>query len=162
MNQATREIVITRVFNAPRERVWQAWTEPERIKCWWGPRGFTTPYYAIDLQVGGKYLNCMRSSAGEDYWSTGTYLEVVTHEKLVSTDSFADKDGNIVPASAYGISVEWAADAQIALTFEDLAGKTRLTLKHSGVPEGKDGDLTEEGWEESFDRLAKCLKQPKV
>jgi uncharacterized protein YndB with AHSA1/START domain len=157
MSQATRQIILTRVFNVPRERVWQAWTDPEHVKCWWGPQGFTTPFYTIDLRVGGKYLNCMRSPEGEEYWSTGTYLEIVEGERLVSTDSFADKDGNIVPAASYGITVEWSSDAKIDVTLDDHVGKTLFTLKHSGVPLGRDGDLTEEGWKESFDRLEKCL-----
>ena len=158
MNQSTREINITRIFDAPREKVWRAWTNPEDLKMWWGPETYTTPYFTVDLRVGGKYLYCMRSSSGEETWGTGTYLEVVDQKRLVSTDSFADKDGNIVPASTYGMDVEWPADSKIALTFEDMDGKTRFTLKHTSIPAGSDGDLSEQGWNDSFDRLANYLK----
>ena len=70
-------ITITREFDAPREKVWRAWTDPDRLMKWWGPKGFTSPFCKIDLRVGGKYLYDMRSSEGRDYWSTGTYREIV-------------------------------------------------------------------------------------
>ena len=70
-------VVITRVFDAPRELVWRAWTECERLMRWWGPKGFTTPFCKIDLRAGGVYRNSMRSPEGKDYWSTGTYREIV-------------------------------------------------------------------------------------
>src|SRR6267378_2706264 len=64
--QATA-LVITRVFDAPREQVWNAWTDPEQFKKWWGPEHFTAPVSEIDLRVGGTYFNCMRSPDGKDY-----------------------------------------------------------------------------------------------
>src|SRR5512145_956811 len=92
------ELVITRVFDAPRELVWKAWTDPERFKLWWGPESFTAPACEIDLRVGGKYLACMRSPEGQDYWSTGVYRDIVPMKRIVYTDSFADDKGNVVPA----------------------------------------------------------------
>jgi len=74
---ADRELVITRVFEAPRERVWKAWSDAERLKRWWGPKHFTAPVCKIDFRVGGSYLSCMRSPEGQDYWSTGAYREIV-------------------------------------------------------------------------------------
>ena len=65
------DLVIMRVFDAPRETVWKAWTEPKHFMRWWGPKGFTSPDCEIDLCVGGKYLYCMLSPEGQDYWSTG-------------------------------------------------------------------------------------------
>ncbi|MBI2909604.1 MAG: SRPBCC domain-containing protein [Chloroflexi bacterium] len=64
-------VVITRTIDAPREVVFKAWTEPERVKRWWRPKDFTSPVNKIDLRVGGEYLNCMRSPEGKDYWSKG-------------------------------------------------------------------------------------------
>ncbi len=68
-----QEIVITRIFDAPRQRVWEAWTEPDKFMQWWGPKDYTSPTSKIDLRVGGTYLACLRSPEGQDYWSTGTY-----------------------------------------------------------------------------------------
>ena len=65
-----QEIVITRIFDAPRELVWKAWTAPEHFKRWWGPKDYTCPFCQMDLRVGGKYLNCLRSPEGQDFWST--------------------------------------------------------------------------------------------
>ena len=76
------ELIITRVFDVPRELVWKAWTEPEQMMRWWGPKDFTAPVCKADLRVGGKYLFCMRSNEGKDFWSTGIYREIVPRRKI--------------------------------------------------------------------------------
>ena len=86
-NSKQQELVIKRIFDAPRELVWDAWTEPEQIMRWWGPKGFSAPVAKIDLRVGGAYLNCMRSPEGKDFWSKGVFREIVAPERLVMTDS---------------------------------------------------------------------------
>jgi uncharacterized protein YndB with AHSA1/START domain len=154
---AEGELVITRIFDAPRELVWEAWTEPERCKRWWGPKNFTTPFCRIDLRVGGAYLNCMRSPEGQDYWSTGVYREIVEPSRLVCTDSFADEEGNVVPASHYGMSGEWPLELLVTVTFEEQEGRTRLTLRHVGIPAGEMREQCGAGWNESFDKLADSL-----
>lgn len=154
---AKAELVITRIFDAPRGLVWQAWTDPEHAVKWWGPKNFTAPVVKIDLRVGGKYLNCMRSPEGQDYWSTGTYREVVPPERLVFTDSFADADGNVVPGSHYGMGEDFPLEMLVIVTFEEVDGKTKMTLKHVGLPESM-SDMTGTGWNESFDKLAESLK----
>ena len=95
------ELVITRRFDAPRKLVWEAWTNPEKVKQWWGPKGFNCSHAKIDLRKGGSYVSCMCSPEGQGFWSTGTYKEINAPTKLVCTDNFADPDGNIVPASYY-------------------------------------------------------------
>lgn len=153
-----RDLIITRVFDAPRELVWKAWTEPEHFKRWWGPKNFTAPVCKIDLRVGGRYLNCMRSTEGQEFWGTGTYREIVTPERLVYTDSFADEKGNIVPASHYGLAGDWPLELEVTVTFEEHQGKTTMTLRHVGLPSGQMSDLTQGGWNESFDKLADSLR----
>jgi len=153
-----KELRIVRVFDAPRERVWKAWTDPEQVKSWWGPRSFTAPFAKIDLRVGGKYLYCMRSPDGKDYWSTGVYREIVPLQRIVATDSFADEKGNVVPATHYGMSPDLPLEFVVTVTFEEYQGKTRLTLKHTGFPSGRDSEMASEGWNESFDKLAETLK----
>jgi uncharacterized protein YndB with AHSA1/START domain len=155
---ADQALVIERIFDAPRELVWKAWTDPEHFMRWWGPKGFTTPFCKIDLRVGGKYLNCMRSPEGQDFWSTGVYREIVEPERIVCTDSFADAEGNVVPATHYGMSADIPLEMLVTVTFEELEGsKTRMTLRHVGLPEGEMKDLTGAGWNESFDKLAEYL-----
>ena len=156
-NVGEQKIVITRIFDAPRELVWKAWTEPERVKRWWGPKDFTAPVIKIDFRVGGVYLYCMRSPEGKDYWSTGVYREIVRLERIVSTDSFADENGNVVPATYYGMSEDWPLQLLVTVRFDEHEGKTKLTLRHAGLPAGESRDLTESGWNESFDKLAEYL-----
>jgi uncharacterized protein YndB with AHSA1/START domain len=152
-----RSIKITREFNAPREKVWQSWTNPDKYMCWSGPKDFTAPFARIDLRVGGKYLSCMRSPDGKDYWSTGTYKEIVEPNRFVCTDSFADEYGNIVPATYYGAGSDIPLEMEVEVTLEDIGGKTRMTLEHRGFPEGEILEETKEGWNQSFDKLAECL-----
>ncbi len=155
-----RDVVIERVLNAPRERVWKAWTDPTEMRRWWGPQGFTTPTCKVDLRVGGAYIYCMRSPEGKDYWATGTYREIVPQRKLVMTDSFADEKGNVVPATYYGMSAETPLEMLVTATFEDAKGKTKLTLRHAGFPVGLDSEGAQQGWSESFDKLAEVLGKP--
>ena len=150
-------LVITRVFDAPRELVWKAWTEPEHLMRWLGPKGFTTPVCKIDLRVGGEYLNCMRSPEGQEFWSKGIFREVVAPKQLVMIGSLADEEGNIVPASHYGMSGDWPLETLITVTFEEDDGKTKLTLRLV-APAGKDRDMAGVGWNESFDKLAESLQ----
>jgi uncharacterized protein YndB with AHSA1/START domain len=86
-NVGDRDLVITRIFDELRELVWKAWTDPERVKRWWGPKGFTATVCKIDLRVGDKFLYCLRSPDGKDYSNTGIYREIVQRERIVSTDS---------------------------------------------------------------------------
>lgn len=155
-----KDVVITRIFDAPRDRMWKAWTEPEMLKRWWGPKSFTAPFVKIDLRVGGEYLSSMRSPEGQDFWSKGVFKEVVVPERLVMTDSFADDKGNTVPASYYGMSGKWPLEMLITVQFEEAEGKTKLTLRHSGTEGIDETDLENMrlGWSEMFDKLAEALR----
>ncbi|MBA4058522.1 MAG: ATPase [Marivirga sp.] len=151
------EVVITRIFNAPRKLVWKAWTNPKHMMRWWGPKDFTSPSCKIDFRIGGKYLYCMRSSDGRDFWSTGTYGEIVPLGKIVCTDSFSDEKGNVVHASKYGMADDFPMELEVTLLFEEVDGKTRLTLQHVGMPAGEMKEMTATGWNESLDKLAETL-----
>ena len=97
------DLVFERTFDAPRELVWKAWSDPVLAMRWWGPKGFTAPACEIDFRVGGKTLFAMQSpefNDGRPIWSTGVYREIVPLERIVTTDSFADADGNVVGTSA--------------------------------------------------------------
>lgn len=157
---ARDELFISRIFDAPRELVWKAWTDPQHIQRWWGPKDFTAPASKIDFRVGGKYLFCMRSPEGKDYWSTGVYREIIPLERIVCTDSFADEQGNVVPATYYGMSPDFPLEMLVTVTFEDQAGKTRMTLKHTNLPAGAMSEQTGAGWNESFDKLAESFNMP--
>ena len=153
-----QEVFITRLFDAPRELVWQAWTDPEHFMLWWGPKDYTCPFCEMDLRVGGKYLNCMRSPEGKEYWGTGIFREIIPMERIVFTDSFADEHGNVVPATYYGMRPDFPLEMLVTVTFEDQDGKTQMTLRHTGLPAGPESEGAHKGWSESFDKLAESLK----
>ncbi len=152
-------LVIERIFDAPRELVWKAWSDPEQAKRWWGPRTFTAPTAEIDFRVGGKYLFAMQSpefNNGEPIWSTGVYREIVPYERIVCTDCFADETGKVVPATHYGMTEDFPLEMLVTVEFEDIDGKTKMTLRHEGLP-ASDKQGAGVGWNESFDKLAESL-----
>jgi uncharacterized protein YndB with AHSA1/START domain len=148
-----QELVITRIFVAPRDLVFKAWTEPERMKRWFGPKGFTLPFCKIDLRPGGAYHYCMRSPEGKDYWGTGVYREIVKPERIVCTDNFADEKGKTVSPRQYGMSPDWPEEALITATFNEHSRKTQFTLRHAPLKPGPERDMCQQGWNESLDKL---------
>lgn len=119
---ADRELVLTRLINAPREKVYRAWTEPELLKQWFAPKPYTTPVVEIDVRPGGSAYFVMRGPDGKDLPNRGVYLEVVPNAKLVSTDAYVKA---------------WEPSEKpfmtLILTFEDEggpgSGKTRYTAR---------------------------------
>ena len=125
----TERMVVTRVFDAPRELVWKAWTDPQYVKQWWGPKGFTAIVCKMDFRVGGKFLYCTRMPDGQDFWNGGEYHEIVPLEKIVSTMYFSDAEGNQIDAAQLGIEHEAIEGAVDVTLFEDLGnGQTKLTF----------------------------------
>jgi uncharacterized protein YndB with AHSA1/START domain len=155
---ASQDLVVTRIFDAPRELVWKAWTDPERMKLWWGPKDYTSPAWKIDLRVGGRYHACMRSPEGQEIWITGVYREIDPPSRLVYTDSFADDKGNVVAASQYGLGDDFPLEMLVTIVLEEHQGKTRMTLRHAGLPAGIMSEMTGSGWNELFDKLAEFLR----
>jgi len=143
---ADRVLVITRIFDAPRSLVFKAWTEPEHMVNWFGPRGFTSKVLKNDLRPGGAYRIHMRGPDGDDHWSQGVFREVVPPERLVMVGSWADADGNPT-----------RPETTLTLMFEDVGGKTRLTLHNAVFESVTARDLHEGGWSTSLDCLAEYL-----
>lgn len=155
------DINITRIFDAPRARVWQAWTDPNEVSKWWGPEGFTSHDNVSDFREGGKFNYCMRGPAGSpfdmDMWSGGEFKEIVPMEKLVYTDNFTDAEGNKISPADYGMPGEWPEEMVVTVTFEDTEdGKTKMTLLHEGHPDEMAKDANT-GWNQSLDKFAAIL-----
>jgi uncharacterized protein YndB with AHSA1/START domain len=115
-NVAGREIVLTRVFDAPRELVWDAWTDPRHIVKWWGPRGFTTTIHQMDVRPGGIWKQTMHGPDGTDYPGQSVFIEVVKPERIVYSMTGGKKG-------------ERAVQFQATWTFETQGRKTKLTLR---------------------------------
>jgi uncharacterized protein YndB with AHSA1/START domain len=93
--QATekRDLVVTRVFDAPVEQVWKAWSDPEYVMQWWGPEGFTSPLAKMDFREGGTSLVCMRSPDSQDLYNTWTYREIVPMQRIEFIQNVSDEEG---------------------------------------------------------------------
>ncbi|NCF65951.1 MAG: SRPBCC domain-containing protein [Chloroflexi bacterium] len=149
-------VVIERTFDAAIDLIWQMWTQPEHFKTWYGPKGFTVPVAEMDMRVGGKRLICMASPDGSmKMWTTGEYTEIVPNQRLVYTESPADENGNVVSPSAMGMPEGYPATTEVTVLLEDLGGRTKMVMTHSGVPadSGAGG-----GWNQAFDKLADHIK----
>jgi uncharacterized protein YndB with AHSA1/START domain len=146
-----RELVLTRIFDAPRELVFKAWTDPEILPLWWAPRPFTTPVCEMDLRPGGQFRTVMVSAEGEEYPNDGVYLEIKPNEKIVFTD---------------GLTVGWEPTGKpfmvAKVMFEDLGGKTEYTAiaQHWTVADRETHEKMgfHEGWGICADQLAAVLE----
>jgi uncharacterized protein YndB with AHSA1/START domain len=154
---AEREVLITRLFDAPRELVFRAWTDPEHLARWYAPRGCTTRFRELDLRQGGAFHSCVRTPDGHDCWAIGVYREIAPPERLVFTLVVADEHGNAVVPGDSGKDSDWPAETVVTVTFVEEGGRTRLTL-HQTVSEAlaiRTG--AHPSWIEMLDRLAEEL-----
>lgn len=142
---ASLELVLTRVFDAPRPLVFKAWTEPDRLVRWWGPHGFTTPSCKMDVRPGGAFRFCMRGPEGDDHWLRGAYREVVEPERLVFTWAWEGDGGK--PGH----------ETVLTVTFEERGARTRLTLHQAVFESASARDAHRGGWTSGLECLAEYL-----
>ncbi|MDB5151338.1 MAG: hypothetical protein JWR54_89 [Mucilaginibacter sp.] len=155
-----RELVLTRIFDAPRELVYKVWTDPEHVSKWWGPKVFSNPVCQIDLRPGGAYLYVMRSPEGMEFPVRGKFIEIVANERLVySDDMFEQQDlwKQMLGKSVSNVDFS-TLQSIITVTFEGHGNKTKLTLITRFVSnEVRDAMLKmqmAEGWTESLEKFA--------
>lgn len=151
------QFTLVRDFAAPRELVFACWTEPERLKRWWGPAQFTTPHCSLDLRVGGRLHLCMRGPDGSEFWCGALYREIVPPRLIACTFYMANATGEPQPASVCGMPAGWPDEMETTITFEEHAGGTRLTLSQNVPPSMAKLVMADQGWGQSFDKLAACL-----
>ncbi|HKN01320.1 MAG TPA: SRPBCC domain-containing protein [Candidatus Binataceae bacterium] len=142
-----RELTIKRVFDAPRELVFKAWTDPAQVAKWWGPHGFTVVSCKMDLRVAGAWRLCMRSPKGIEDRQVGAFREIVERERLVFTYAFEDEAGKPGHQSI------------VTVTFADLDGKTAMTLHQAVFQSVAVRDDHVRGWGEALDHLAEYVAQ---
>jgi uncharacterized protein YndB with AHSA1/START domain len=142
------DLTITRVFDAPRDLVFEVWTNPDHLAKWWGPTGFVVESCTVKLAEGGRWRFCMRDSAERaEHWARGVYHEIRRPERLVF--SFAWEEPKGTPGH----------DTLVTIAFDDLDGKTEMTF-HQAIfeaVESRDGHA--EGWAETFHDLTVYLKE---
>ena len=153
-----RDLVFTRVFAAPIERVWKAWTDPEDVMRWWGPTGFTCPVAKMDFRVGGISLVCMRAPkefGDQDMYSIWTYTKIVPLREIEYLHHFADKDGNRIAPATMGLPPDMPEEVRNLVTFKFVGGnKTELTVTEYDWPVGQMMEMSRKGMEQCLDKMA--------
>ena len=135
---------ISRVFDASRDKVWKAWTEADRLKQWWGPKGFTVAQLKIDLRPGGTMLYCLRTPDGNEMWGKFAYREIKAPEKLVFINSFSDAKGGV---TRHPWSPNWPLQMLSTVSFEEQAGgKTKVTVQW--IPADDSSDIERQTFDE--------------
>jgi uncharacterized protein YndB with AHSA1/START domain len=156
---------MTRVFDAPRDRVWKAWTQPEQLKQWWGPQGFKVHTCKVDLRPGGVFLYGMKAPDGSDVWGRFVYREIAAPKKLVFVVSFSDPKGGV---TRHPSSPNWPEEILSTVTFEEQGGKTKVTVQWLPADSATDierrtfdegRDSMKQGWGGTFDQFADYLKK---
>jgi uncharacterized protein YndB with AHSA1/START domain len=137
-------IQLQRTFPAPREKVFRAWTEPEILKKWWGPKGVSTPVVEIDLRVGGKYRFGMQLPDEEIFYVSGVYREVQPPEKLVFTWRWERADMDF-------------GESQVTIEFHEHGKGTEVTLSHENIPHAGARESHRQGWAEFFEKFAEII-----
>lgn len=162
-NEMTAQpFIISRTFDAPREQVWKAWTEPAGLSQWFGPRGCTMPQIKMDAKPGGTCHCCLRTPEGHEMWGKFLYREVSAPERLVYAQHFSDRAGGV---TRHPGSSTWPLHMLTTVTFAEDNGRTRLTVRweplHPADEERRTFDAGHEGmnqgWGGSFDQLAEYL-----
>jgi uncharacterized protein YndB with AHSA1/START domain len=143
-----REVVLTRVFDGPREFVWKAYTDPKQIQKWWGPRGYTTKVDKMDLRPGGVWRFVQRGEDGDEFAFYGVYREIVRPERIVDTFEFEGMPGHVMVET---------------VTLEEREGKTKVTVGSLfNTKEERDGMVAsgmEKGAVKSMERMDELLKE---
>ena len=161
------EFVLSRVFDAPHALLWQCFTEPERMKQWWGPKGFKVLHSKMDLRVGGTYHYGMQAPDGKGMWGKFTFREIVPQEKLVQITSFSDEKGGI---TRHPLAPTWPLQMLSTFAFEDApSGKTKFTVRWSPYEATAEEQATfdaghasmTQGWGGTMDQLAAYLATAK-
>jgi len=153
-----RNLIITRVFDAPLALVWKAWSDPDHIKQWWGPKYFSCPSADIDFREGGRSLVCMRAPAefgGQDMYSTWTYTKIVPMERIEYIHNLADPEGNNVDPVQMGLPADFPQGQLQVITFKAVGdNRTELTVTEHGWREGQMMEMSKMGMEQCLDKMA--------
>jgi uncharacterized protein YndB with AHSA1/START domain len=161
-NDQPGEFVIARLFDAPRDRVWKAWTDRDQLMQWFGPAGCAIAVAKLDLRPGGLFHYCMRMPGGQEMWGRFTYREIVPPERIVLVNSFSDPNAGI---TRHPYSPTWPRETLSTTILAEQGDKTMLTLRWQPLnPTAEERqtfdsshDSMKMGWTGTFDQLAAHL-----
>ncbi len=163
MSEETKalDMIVTRTFDAPLERVWRAWSDPDEVMRWWGPEGFTSPMCRMDFREGGTTLVCMRSDQGWELFNTWTYRSIVPMERIEFVHGFADADGNPIAPTKLGLPPSIPDEVLHVVTFSAIDGtRTELTVREHGYPDAEIVEIPRAGMEQCLDKMEKSVATP--
>lgn len=154
----TKDLVVTRTFDAPVAEVWKYWAESEYVKKWWAPTGFTTPLARMDFREGGTSLVCMRAPGGQDFYSTWTYRKITPMKLIEYIHNLADKDGKKADPVKVGLPADFPQDVRNVITFKTVGdNKTEMTVTEYGYMSDQWFNLSKTGLEQCLDKMAAAL-----
>ena len=140
------DLTLTRVFDAPRRLVYAMWSDPDHLRRWCLPAGFSAPDNAVDFRVGGEWRETLRGPDGTTYRSLSVFKEIIAGERIVFTQTWLDDDGTP------------GRETMVTVTLTDAGdGRTELTFRQTGFATTASRDSHAHGWAETLDRLAAYL-----
>jgi len=165
MLETRQDLVITRTLNAPRDRVWKAWSEADRLAQWWGPKGCTLRVLQFDFRPDGVFHYAMQFKPEHEMFGRFVYREIAAPERIVFVTSFSDADGDITRAPFPEIRDTWPLQIHNTLTLADDDGKTTLTLRGRPINASAEEmttfvgmfDSMKQGFGGTFDKLDEYL-----
>ncbi len=157
MNTDKKELLITHLFDAPKSRVFKAWTDAEQLKHWYAPDGCTIEFKLIDATQGGRFHSCIHDPVHGECWIIGEYLEVTPPDKLVFTMVLSDKDGNLVSAAGAGKPEDWPEAIVTTVTFDPIGNQTKMTLHQTVLEEEAKKTGAYQSWVKMFNKLEGVL-----
>jgi uncharacterized protein YndB with AHSA1/START domain len=154
----SKDIVVSRTFDAPVGDVWKAWSEPDHVRRWWGPAGFTSPSAEMDFREGGTSLVCMRAPeefGGQDFYNTWTYQKIVPMQRIEFIVNFADENGRRVDPVTVGLTSDVPQEVRHVVTFKPVGdNKTEMTVTEYGYTSEHQFELSKAGLEQCLDKMA--------
>jgi len=155
----TRDLVVTRDFDALPERLWQAWSNSDDVKQWWGPTGFTAPLANMDFREGGSSLVAMRSPDGHEFYNTWTYRLIEPFKRIEFVVAFVNAAGDKVEPATLGMPADLASEVPHTVSFERIARGTRLTVIEHGYTNAQTLEMSKIGLEQCLDKMAVLVRQ---
>ncbi len=158
-----RDIVVTRVYDAPVERAWKSWSESEEVRKWWGPDHFSSPSAEMDFREGGTSIVCMRAPkefGGQDMYSVWAYKKIEPMRTIDFVQNLADKDGKVMEPVKLGKPPEFPIEMRTVVTFKALgSGRTEMTVREYDWPVRPMLKMSEMGLNQCLDKMGRSFQQ---
>ncbi len=152
-----KDVIVTRLFDATPERVWQAFTTDADVKRWWGPDHFTAPVARMDVRDGGTSLVCMRSPQGQDHWMTWDYTRVEPMTLIEYIQNLSDENGQRIDPTAVGMPPDFPRDVATVVTLTPRGNKTEMRIVEDTTTSEFMHEMSKLGLEQCMDKMAKLF-----